>query len=125
MKYYGSDRHNAPVCKPIWGLAYDINDDTEHKRLICKPVLGEIVGHNFYQYKKGTTEKRKSGRVSYWARIYADTYEEAVDMYNELVQKRIDNLLRMIDLAESDMIGRRRDWIERRRDDIGEDRGVQ
>ena len=31
----------------------------------------------------------------------------------------------MIDLAESDMVGRRRDWIERRKDDLGEDREVQ
>ena len=104
MKYYSSERHKAPVCKPIWGLAYDINDDTEHHNLICKPVLGEIVNRSFHTYKKGTTERRQSGKVSYWSRVYADTYEEAVEMYNELVQKRIDNLHRMIESAKLDMV---------------------
>lgn len=36
--------------------------------------------------------------------MYADTYEEAVEMYNELVQKRIENLERMIESAKLDMI---------------------
>lgn len=38
--------------------------------------------------------------------MYADTYEEAVEMYNDLVQRRIDNLQRMIESAKSDMIGK-------------------
>lgn len=108
---------NLPVNRPIYGLAYDINDDTEHKRLNCLPVLGEIIDvethrfsrgmwgtHVFVPYKKGTTEKRKSGVVSFQARLYADTYEEAVEMYNELVQQRIDNLRRMIAVAETEKI---------------------
>lgn len=104
MKYYNNELHKAPVCKPIWGLAYDINDDTEHHNLICKPVLGEIVNRSFYPYKKGTTERRQSGKVLHWSRLYADTYEEAVEMYNGLVQERISNLRRLIESAKSDMI---------------------
>lgn len=38
------------------------------------------------------------------SRYYTDTYEEAVEMYNELVQKRIDNLKLMIKEAENDKI---------------------
>lgn len=38
--------------------------------------------------------------------MYADTYEEAVEMYNDLVQRRIYNLQRMIESAKSDMIGK-------------------
>lgn len=122
MKYYynnyGAYYKNAerlPVNKPVWAIAYNINDDTERKRLSCKPTLGEIINadesgrrfwttHCFVPYKKGTTEKRKSGFVDFQARLYADTYEEAVEMYNELVQKRISKLEQMIEEAKKDLI---------------------
>lgn len=92
----------------MW-LAYDINDDTERHDLRCEPVLGEIVDNGlryFVPYKKGTKVKRGSGSVRRDSRMYADTYEEAVEMYNDLVQRRIDNLRRMIESAKSDMIGK-------------------
>lgn len=106
---------NLPTNKPIYGFAYDINDDTEHKRLSCKPVLGEIIStegvkcklwssYVFIPYKSGTTEKRKSGYVDFQSRMYADTYTEAVEMYNELVKERIDNLYKLIESAEEDII---------------------
>lgn len=121
MKYYRKIRtlndeefelpyniEDLPLNKPIYGFAYEVNDDTRYKRLNCLPVLGEIckVSWNgcFYPYKKGTNEKRKSGVVELNSRYYTDTYEEAVEMYNELVQKRIDNLKLMIEEAENDKI---------------------
>lgn len=110
MKYYDHSIKDLPLNKPIYGLAYNINDDTRHKRLSCLPILGEITGegkwniYEFTPYKKGTNERRKSGSVDYYSRYYADTYEEAVEMYNELVQKRIDNLKLMIEEAENDKI---------------------
>ena len=104
---------NLPINKPIYGFAYDVNNDTEHRRLNCLPVLGEII-HNkscnrwsnyvFVPYKKGTKQKCKSGIVDFNSRTYADTYEEAVEMFNELVQKRIDELNRMANEAIKDMI---------------------
>lgn len=107
--------NNLPVNKAIYGFAYDVNDDTEHKRLSCKPVSGEIIStegikcklwssYVFIPYKNGTTEKRKSGYVDFRSRMYADTYTEAVEMYNELVKERIDNLYKLIDSAEEDII---------------------
>lgn len=107
--------NSLPVNRPVYGLAYDVNDDTERKRLSCKPVLGEIIStesikcnlwssHVFIPYKNGTTEKRKSGYVDFQSRMYADTYVEAVEMYNKLVKKRIDNLNKLIDSAEEDII---------------------
>lgn len=113
VKPYNID--NLPVNKSVYGFAYDINDDTEHKRLSCKPVLGEIIStegikcklwsrYVFIPYKNGTTEKRKSGYVDFQSRMYADTYKEAVEMYNELVKERIDNLYKLIDSAEEDII---------------------
>lgn len=81
MKYAYDNRMKAPCNAPIWGLAYDINNETEHRNYSCKPVLGEIRGRSFHKYKKGTTECQLAG-VSIWARQYADTYEEAVELYN-------------------------------------------
>ena len=102
-----------PLNKPVWGFAYSINDDTEDKRLICLPVQGEIHENTdcykwskycFSPYKKGTNTKRKSGVVDFNSRMYADTYEEAVEMFNELVQQRIDNLYQMAERAKADII---------------------
>lgn len=98
------DGLNVPEGKSIWAVAYSINDDTEHHRLMCKPTNGELCGYSFIPYKIGTKTKRTSGRVSKYARKYADTYEEAVDLFNSLVQKRIDNLLEMVEDAKNDFI---------------------
>jgi len=103
MKYAYDNRMKAPCNAPIWGLAYDINNETEHRNYSCKPVLGEIRGRSFHKYKKGTTECQLAG-VSIWARQYADTYEEAVELYNSLVMARIDTLYRLIDSAQKDLI---------------------
>lgn len=64
---YGYNIENLPTNKPIWGFAYDINDDTENRRLSCLPVLGEISIRNggygsFYPYKKGTHTKKSPGK---------------------------------------------------------------
>lgn len=125
MKYYYKDPYSQyyntysiselPLNKPIWGFAYSINDGTEDKRLICLPVQGEISEninrhykiwskYCFIPYKKGTNTKRKSGVVDFNSRMYADTYEEAVEMFNELVQQRINNLYQMAEKAKADMI---------------------
>lgn len=98
------DYTNAPRDKSIWAVAYSVNDDTEHHRLMCKPTNGELVGYSFIPYKIGTKTKRASGRVSKYARKYADTYEEAVELFNSLVQKRIDNLIEMAEDAKNDFI---------------------
>ena len=100
---------NKLLNKDLYGFAYEINDDTKDCRLSCRPVLGTIIerGINIYYfapYKKGTQELRKSGRVLFESRMYADTYKEAVEMYNELVQKRIEKLKEMIQEAEKDKI---------------------
>lgn len=98
------DSLNAPKEKPLWAVAYSINDDTEHHRLLCKPQRGELINDSFVPYKAGTNTRRASGRVSKWARKYADSYEEAVELFNSLVQKRINNLLEMVEDAKKDFI---------------------
>ena len=105
----------VPTFKPVYGFAYNINNDTEHKRLSCKPELGEVVdatdnrfpyyyNETFVPYKKDGKTFKQSGHVNAYSRYYADTYEEAVEGYNMLVQKRIDILNEMAKQAEGDKI---------------------
>lgn len=107
----GYDIKDLPVNKPIWAVAYDINNDTAHVNLRCLPTLGEIVlsdppeNSRFKAYKKGSSEF-KVGWVGYNARWYADTFEEAVELYNGLVQKRIKRLKDMLIDAECDILSK-------------------
>ena len=117
MKYYREitqwgyekpyDISDLPVGKPIWGFAYEIKNDTMHRVCYSKPVRGEIVVSpyhtKFYPYKKNGKLCESKG-VSFESRRYADTYEEAVEMYNELVQDRINRLRTAAIQAERDKI---------------------
>ena len=61
-----------------------------------KPVKGRISdGYNFYEYKVNGKDLKKNG-VSIYARFFIDTYEEAVEGFNMLVNKRIDSLQKEI-----------------------------
>ncbi len=105
----GYDINDLPVNKPIWAVAYEINNDTAHVRLKCLPTMGKIVldgnpaQSKFRAYKKGSSEF-KSGWVFYDSRWYADTFDEAVELYNELVQKRIDRLEELLNDAKMDVL---------------------
>lgn len=108
---YDYEANEVPVNVPLWGFAYAIKNDTMHREYYCKPVLGELRKPNhcysdwvvFYPYKKNG-EICKSKGVNLNARYYADTYEEAVEMYNELVNNRINRLYESIKEAEKDLI---------------------
>lgn len=85
------DYRNAPRNKKIWAYAFSYHSAKESFSLKKEPVLGEIDDRNSYpqsdyfrEYGKGG--KLKNTNVYADARRYADTYEEAVRGYNELVQ---------------------------------------
>lgn len=112
----------VPLNTPLWATDYLINDDNLVARLKCQPILGEVISierfskevkaskyptysnYIFVPYKIGTTTFRNSGFVDVWSRHYADTEEEAIEIYNELVQKRIDKLLEIAEQAKGDFI---------------------
>lgn len=100
---YPKEYDTIPTDKPIWAYAYDVNNETEHARTRCKPILGEINFSMFYPYKKGTTERMQRG-VSKWSRSFADTEEEAKQAYNALVMQRIDKLYKTLETAKQDII---------------------
>lgn len=117
MKYC-YEKNMPPINTPIYGFAYKVNDDTKNRRLICKPTLGEIIDknnpyhitlkelskYNFIPYKLNSKSFKKSGIVDMYSRMYADTKEEAIEMYNKLIQNRIDKLQEMIEEAKGDLI---------------------
>ena len=72
---------------------------------MCKPVKGRIVksgdsfpSYNFYEYKANNKDLKKNG-VSLYARFFTDTYEEAVEGFNMLIDSlqkeiiKLDNML--------------------------------
>ena len=80
--------------KDIWAFAY--KEDERATNLMCKPVKGRISDdYNFYEYKANGKDLKKNG-VSIYARFFTDTYEEAVEGFNMLVNKRIDSLQKEI-----------------------------
>lgn len=97
-----------PLNTPVWAVAYNINDETKRTRLICTPTLGEVIKRGwkteFVPYKKGAKVLRESGEVDVYSRKYADTYGEAVELYNSLIQERINKLNEMVNEAESHFI---------------------
>ena len=80
------------VTTKIFGLLLTTN-------LICKPIKGRIIkdggsfpSYNFYEYKANGKDLKKNG-VTLYARFFTDTYEEAVEGFNMLVNKRIKKKL--------------------------------
>ena len=117
MKYlnYYKEISNIKPGSILWACAYDKDNNYEHTLLFQKPVKG-IVLSNEGEYKcKRWTGKLffrlnkegkpiKSSAVSLSARKYADTYEECVEIYNSLVNERIEYLKSIIKKAEDDII---------------------
>lgn len=76
----------------LWACAYDIDNETLYPRRKQTPVEGVLTGQGAptvrFAMFGANGKLRSSGRVHYTSRQYADTYEEAVELYNELVRER-------------------------------------
>lgn len=83
-------------------FAFAYLEDERATNFFCKPVKGRIDGYMFFEYKKNG-ELKKNG-VGIGARIYADTYEEAVEGFNILIQNRIKRLKEEINRVENFLI---------------------
>lgn len=109
----------------LWACAYDINDDTGYVNLKSLPVKGILVnasgqtyseakasGKNAWHYSepahfailKSDGTPRKSGQITLYARVYADTKEECELLFDQLVQKRIDRLQQCLQDARNDKL---------------------
>lgn len=93
----------------LYAIAYDINNETLHTNLRATPTKGILTedskwGRISFVPLNKRGEPRQSGKVAYVSRKYADTYEEAVTLYNSLVQKRVNLLKEHLKFAEEDFI---------------------
>lgn len=98
-------RSNDYICGDIaYGYAFQETNDKNNLKLIQKPILGVLVRvkheheitkdstHRpmyFVPFKKNTHDPAWSRAVSSSARYYDDTYPEAVNSYNNLIDKTI------------------------------------
>jgi hypothetical protein len=101
---------DAPRDIILWACAYATNNSEKGMALKKLPVQGKIIGNgelfyhqSFYETNK-LGEIKKSTRVYAESRIYADTYEESVEIYNDLVDKHITFLKGLIEICNNDKI---------------------
>lgn len=116
MKYIDNrEIDNIEPNTVLYACAYDEDNNYEYTHLGQKPVKGIVVknegkyqcklwSHKIFLKLGKNGEPLKSGAVSLRARKYATTYEECVEIYNSLVDERINKLKQFIDIAESDKI---------------------
>lgn len=134
MKYYYSKSKNGyqlhnylltdlPLEKPIYGFMYHgCNNDYENVKNF-KPVRGMIIQVEskkvgleewssssnakvirFVPFKKGTNQFDFVKSKHFNTIMYADTYKEAVEMYNEMISKEITKLYREITSMRSNYL---------------------
>lgn len=116
MKYITYEEiRNAPVNKEIWACAYDEDNNYDYSHLRQEPVKGMIV-YNSGGNRTGLRSNKifmkigrggklvKSSSISLLSRKYADTYEECVEVYNDIIDKRIELLKEYIEKSENDKI---------------------
>lgn len=87
--------------KDIWAFAYQ--EDERACNYKCKPVKGVIDDQIFYEYKRDGKGLKKNG-VSIYSRLFADTYEEAVNGYNDLIGVRLNRLKNEVKKLEDMLI---------------------
>ena len=103
MKYL--DYKSAPKNKPIYACSYRFNPDTIHNAVRRKPVKGILpCGYVDFIELKLDGGLKKFDRVHASLRVYADTEAECIELYNDAVKRRISELKKLVELAESDII---------------------
>ncbi|HSQ89790.1 hypothetical protein [Romboutsia sp.] len=100
MKYSWMD---VPKKKEVWACAYSTNNTEKSMALRKTPVRGIVDGGLFYEIGK-TGKIKKSGSVSAYARSYADTEEECIEIYNSKVNNQITFLEKLIEECKSNLI---------------------
>lgn len=107
MKYRRFGSPQPPKNVPIWGCAYEATYSKEGMSLKKEPVLGMIVDEGwrtfFYELKKNGDIK-KSSKVYSHSRIYADTLDECIELYNDTIDSHVRHLKILIEESELDKI---------------------
>lgn len=113
FKRYQDARGHYKVGDVVWGCAYTCSGDKESKRFFQEPIKGQFTASNrevtntaimataaqkgtyvepryFVPFKKNGIDLAWSKAVNFTARMYADTYAESVELYNDKIQEYID-----------------------------------
>lgn len=104
----------------LWACAYKFDNNKITIRLISKPVYGMARGYGwdyeevteeelyasfFVPFKRNSeTEFAKSKAVQIDSRMYADTYEECVELFNGLVNEKVEWFLKRAEETKKDLI---------------------
>lgn len=86
------EKFNIPENKEVWGFNCREEDKIFYiEANVRKPIKGTIKDgyFDFYEYKNG---KLDYSRINMFEMNYADTYEEAKEAFNNLVQDRIKKI---------------------------------
>jgi hypothetical protein len=103
------DKFTVPINKIIYGFAYETNNTEKGMYYKKEPILGIVVQSQhgnlkyFYEINK-KHEIIKSKKVNSWSRHYADTYSEALEGYNKLIENHIKFLNELIKNHQKDLI---------------------
>lgn len=109
MKYYNITIDQAKKFinegKILWACAYVVNNETLHVSRHEKPVKGILKDYRKPSFHKFTRNgDYYSTGVYYSSRQYADTYEECVEIFNELVMNRANKLQMLADACKEELI---------------------
>lgn len=90
----------------LYACAYKVNNENLSVNLMQQPIKGVLIhdpSKNQYETQyiafapfDKRNQPRKSGRVDYGARLYADTLEESIELFNEKVNERKRHLEALI-----------------------------
>lgn len=119
MKYTTNLESIKPGTK-LWACAYEFDNNKITMELIQKPVYGMARGYGwnydeaneeksysvyFVPFKAHSeTEFAKSKSVRISSRVYADTYEECVELFNSLVKKKVEWFLERAEETRGDYL---------------------
>ena len=104
MAIYFHDSEKLPVGVPIYGFAYRVDDETLDVVTRCRPTLGTIEECAKYSCNgKFIPEDKSKHWCNHAILIYSDNYDEAVDAYNHMVERRIKNLNQKIQALQKEV----------------------
>lgn len=93
--------------KELWAFDYATNGTEKSMGLKAKPykcVIKQEYGRDYVYALDKNDKPLKSKSVQTSSRHYAETYEEAIEGYNKLVDKQIDFLIMMAKKHNDDKI---------------------
>ena len=115
-----SEIRNIKTGTKLWACAYEFDNNKISMGLISKPVYGMTRGYGwdyeemaeeesyssfFVPFRsRSETEFAKSKAVRILSRVYADTYEECVELFNSLVNEKVKWFLERAEETKKDLI---------------------